>query len=232
MDIQPEKRKYESARQIQRQSDILASARQMLSDVGYSGMTMRGLADKAGVAPATLYNLYGGKDELIIAAVEDLLNELGARAAAERESEGIDAILATARVTGRQIQETPKYAEAMARALFKVESDDPLVDVLFARGHPYFASQLTIAQDKGEILAEVDPDLLALHLTAQGWSVIMSWMMGMLPLENLVIERQRNQIMTLLAVTRGAAKRRLEHKLEELGWPGKKSASSQQAPSQ
>ncbi len=76
MDIQPEKRKYESARQIQRQSDILASARQMLSDVGYSGMTMRGLADKAGVAPATLYNLYGGKDELIMSNDSQVLDEI------------------------------------------------------------------------------------------------------------------------------------------------------------
>ncbi len=216
--MRAEKRKYESARQIQRQSDILASARDMLNDVGYAGMTMRALAEKAGVAPATLYNLYGGKDELIVAAVDDLLNELSARAAESGQNEGIDAILAVAELAGVQTQAMPNYAEAITRALFKVASDDPLVEVLFARGHPYVAAQLAIAQEKGEILPEVDTDLVALHLTGQGWSTIMLWMMGLLALEDLVVERQRNQIMTLLGVTRGAAKRRLKVKLNGLGW--------------
>ena len=216
--MQPEKRKYESARQVERQSNILACARDMLSDVGYAGMTMRALAEKAEVAPATLYNLYGGKDELIIAAVEDLLKLLGVRAAESRESEGIGALLATAEVTGQQIQATPKYAEAMTRALFKVEGDDPLADVLFARGHPYVAEQLAIAQKRGEILPEVDTNLVALHLTGQGWSTIMLWMMGMLPLQDMIVERQRNLIMTLIGVTRGTAKKRLEARLKALGW--------------
>ena len=213
-----EKRKYESARQIQRQSDILASARAMLNDVGYAGMTVRALADRAGVAPATLYNLYGGKDELIVAAVDDLLNELGARAAQAGSSEGIDAILAVAELAGAQTQAMPRYAEAITRALFKLESDDPLVDVLFARGHRYVSAQLAIAQEKGEILPEVDTDLVALHLTGQGWSTIMLWMMGKLALEDLVVERQRNQILTLLGITRGDANKRLRARLKELGW--------------
>ena len=133
--------------------------------------------------------------------------------------------MATARVTGEQIQATPKYAEAMTRALFKVEGDHPLVDVLFARGRPHVAAQLEIAQHKGEILPEVDTDMVALHLTGQGWSTMMLWMMGMLPIDELVVERERNLIMTLIGITRGGARRRLEVRLKELGWdPGKAKA--------
>jgi AcrR family transcriptional regulator len=215
-----ERRKYESPRQLERQSNILASAREMLSEVGYAGMTMRGLADRAGVAPATLYNLYGGKAELILAAVEDLLQGLAVRAAEVSDGEGISAILATAKVTGEQTQATPRYAEAMTRALFNVERDDPLVDVLFARGHPFIARQLAVAQEKGEILADVNTELLALHLTGQNWTTLMLWMMGMLPLDDLVVERERQLILTLLGVTRGSAKRRLQARLDELGWNG------------
>jgi len=227
-----EKRKYESPRQVERQSKILACARDMLSEVGYAGMTMRSLAEKAGVAPATLYNLYGGKDDLILAAVDDLLRALGAEAAEQRESEGIEAILMTARVTARQLQETPRFAEAMARALFRVESDDPLVDVLFARGLPYVAEQLAIARDKGEVLPEVDTELVALHITSQGWSTTIAWMLGMLPLEEVLTERQRSLIMTLIGVTRGAAKRRLEARLKELGWRGHTKTKHEDARSQ
>jgi hypothetical protein len=46
----------------------------------------------------------------------------------------------------------------------------------------------------------------------------MLWMMGKLALEDLVVERQRNQILTLLGITRGAANKRLRARLKELGW--------------
>ena len=54
------RKKYESSRQLERQSHILATAREMISELGYAGTTMRSLAERAGVVPATLYNLYGG----------------------------------------------------------------------------------------------------------------------------------------------------------------------------
>ena len=80
------KRKYESPRQIARQAQILSAARDMLADEGYAKTTIRGLAERANVAPGTLYNLYGGKDALIIAAVDELLQTIRAATEAERRT--------------------------------------------------------------------------------------------------------------------------------------------------
>ena len=65
----PSRKKYESPRQLERQANILATTREMLAEVGYSATTMRGLAQRANVAPGTLYNLYKSKDALVFAAV-------------------------------------------------------------------------------------------------------------------------------------------------------------------
>ena len=210
------KRKYESPRQLQRQSDILATVRSMLEEVGYAGMTIRGLATRAGVAQGTLYNLYGGKDGLVLAAVDELLAELAGAAAEASDSEGLEAIFTMSEIIGAQVRATPKYADAMTRILFHVQPDDPLVDVLFARSYPFLHAQLEIAQYRGDLRPEIDTELVARHLVGQAWGVVMLWMMGMIPLADNARERQRSEIMTLIGVATDECRKRLEARLAKL----------------
>ena len=188
----------------------------MLEEVGYEGMTIRGLAKRAGVAQGTLYNLYGGKDALVLAAVDDLLSQLAPTATEEAVSEGFDAIFAFSRIIGGQIEATPGYADAMTRILFHVGSDDPLVDVLFARSYPFFKAQLEIAYRKGDVRREIDIDLVARHLVGQQWGVVLLWMMGMIELKDNGRERQRGELMTLMGIATDSARKRLEAKLAAL----------------
>lgn len=210
------KKKYESARQLERQRNILATARALLEEEGYAGMTMRGLAKAAGVAQGTLYNLYSSKDELILAAVDDLLTEIGEQAAERSDAEGIDAILTLAEATGERTQSMPKYADAIARALFRAQPDDPIVDVLFVRSLPYLRRHLTFAKNKGHLREDVDVEALAHHLIGQGWGVILLWLMGLVPLKDMVKERLRSDLMTLAGVAKGRTRSRLEDDLRAL----------------
>ena len=211
------KRKYKSPRQLQRQSKILATVRSMLEEGGYEGMTIRDLARRAGVSVGTLYNLYGRKDVLVLAAVDDLLSRLPGIAATEAASEGFDGIFAFGRIIGDQIEATPGYADAMTRILFHVGSDDPLVEVLFARSYPFFKSQLEVARTNGDVRPEVDVDLVARHLVGQLWGVVLLWMMGMIPLGDNGRERQRSELMTLMGIATDSARMRLKAKLAALG---------------
>lgn len=210
------KRKYESPRQLQRQSNILATVRAMLEEVGYDGMTIRGLAKRAGVAQGTLYNLYGGKDALVLAAVDDLLSQLSGTAVEEAPSGGLEAIFARSRLVGAQIEATPGYADAMTRILFHVGPSDPLVEVLFAGSYPFLKSQLDAARKNGEVRPDVDTELVARHLVGQQWGVVLLWMMGMIPVEDNGRERQRSEIMTLIGIATDATRKRLEASLAEL----------------
>ena len=66
------KNEYESKQQGARQENILAVAQDVPAEVGYEGTTIRGLAESARVVPGTLYEGYNSKDELIVAAVEEI----------------------------------------------------------------------------------------------------------------------------------------------------------------
>lgn len=210
------KRKYKSPRQLERQSNIMTTVRAMLEEVGYDGMTIRGLAKRAGVAQGTLYNLYGGKDSLVLAAVDDLLSQLTGTAVEEAPGGGIDAIFARSRLIGAQIESTPRYADAMTRILFHVGPNDPLVEVLFAGSFPFLKSQLEAARKNGEVRSDVDVDLVARHLVGQQWGVVLLWMMGMIPVEDNGRERQRSEIMTLIAIATEKTRKKLQARLVEL----------------
>lgn len=210
------KRKYSSPRQLERQSNIMKTVRAMLEEAGYDGMTIRGLAKRAGVAQGTLYNLYGGKDSLVLAAVHDLLSQLTGTVVEEAPGGGIEAIFARSRLIGAQIESTPRYADAMTRILFHVGPNDPLVEVLFAGSFPFLKSQLEAARKNGEVRADVDIDLVARHLVGQQWGVVLLWMMGMIPVEDNARERQRSEIMTLIAIATDKTRKKLEARLVEL----------------
>ena len=210
------KRRYESPRQLARQSNILRCAREMLSETGYAGMTMRALADKAKVAPATLYNLYSSKDQIVVAAVTDLFEELAEEVAATGVAEGVEFLVESAKASGEQIRRTPAYAEAMSIVVFNLQPDHPLVDALLARAYHIAAEQLAIARRKGQLLPHVDVDNLARHLMGQSWGMVLLWRMGFICVEDVVDERARNYLMTLIGVTRGAVRQRLEAQLQEL----------------
>jgi AcrR family transcriptional regulator len=55
---------------------ILAATREALAELGWGGLTMGDVAVRAGVAKTTLYRRWPSKNELVVAAVAEQLNEL------------------------------------------------------------------------------------------------------------------------------------------------------------
>ena len=118
-----------TAGQRDRRERILSAARNQLAESGYEGLNMRDLASAAQVSTSTLYNLYQGKDTLILIALEDLLLELN-EAVQVTGAKGIERCIKRFEVIADQIVKTPAYAEAMARMLFTAAAADPIVQAL------------------------------------------------------------------------------------------------------
>ena len=58
------------AGKLKRRRAILDAAREIITTLGDAGLTMRALAARAGVSPATPYNLFGSK-QAVLQAVYD-----------------------------------------------------------------------------------------------------------------------------------------------------------------
>ena len=107
----------------------------------------------------------------------------------------------------------------MARSLASVQAGDPLVALLYTRAVPFVREHLQVALEQGDLLPGVNVELTAQHMVGQHWGVIWLWILGVLPLESMVAERVRTDIMSLIAVTQGPTRQGLEQQLAALPLP-------------
>jgi AcrR family transcriptional regulator len=208
-----QRRSPRSERQEQRAVSILAAARQELTEKGYHGVTMEALAQRAGVVKKTLYNLYGSKDDLLIAAISEVIQSYrGPRAGAER---GIPAMIASRVSASRQIVATPEYADAMARALGQVEPEHPLVRILLQDAMAEYVLHLEAARASHELVPDTDVAELAEQLISQVWGLILLWQKRLVPLSAFETRSVRALVIALLTVTQGPRRRMLQDLLHQ-----------------
>ncbi|MEE2783557.1 MAG: TetR/AcrR family transcriptional regulator [Pseudomonadota bacterium] len=203
------KKKYQSRRQIARRAHILATTRDMLAEIGYERTTIRGLAERARVAPGTLYNLYRSKDELIVAAVQELLSQLG-QAAGQASQPGIMRILAMIEQTARVIEENPEYAKAMTKVMFGPGEHERLDAILYRRYLPYLETELHNAVKRNELVESTPVSTVAKHLQAQYWGIVVGWIMGIVETHEIVEETRRSQALALANYAQGIWKEKLK----------------------
>lgn len=56
---------------------ILQAALEIVAERGYDGLTMEGIAERAGVAKTTVYRRWSNRDEVLEAASEDFVRDIG-----------------------------------------------------------------------------------------------------------------------------------------------------------
>lgn len=213
MNTQPARRvvrgPYSSPRQEARQRRILEVARREISSSGYDAITMQALAQAAGVSTKTLYNLYGTRDELLLAAVADLLGNLEQLPSVDAAQPGIPRLLAFTDAAFSQIVETPRYAEVMARSLFQAAPGHNLVDILLGSTLRVSRSALEVESEAGALAGSVNVDTLAVSLAAGQWGLVLLWSKGLVALDEMR-ERARDSLrMTLLPLCKPARRREL-----------------------
>lgn len=207
------KQTYDSPRQLARREAILEATRDLLSKHGYEGTTVRDVADQAGVAKGTLYNIYGGKDELIFSAVVDVRDDIVQRALDLAPRPGLDAILKADQSVMEQIERTPAYAEAIARALFGAPTATMLVPSLIGLPIEGTHKSLEAAKELGEIQPDVDTKMLARLLEMQRWGIIMSLSLGQISIDALKHEVAHGMVRVLQSVALPEAREMLEEHL-------------------
>lgn len=164
-------------RQERLRADVLAAAGRLIAESGVEHLTMRRLAERAGVAVATLYNQFGDRDGVLVAFVDQALDDLERR---------LDAHPALGPI-------------AATRGLFAAIDDTVLADVDVWR--PVFALLRVgkgvagmasvgervieiIAQDLGKAEADgwfavpVDTDVLARHVFQTRMARLERWASG------------------------------------------------------
>ncbi|ABL83797.1 MULTISPECIES: TetR/AcrR family transcriptional regulator [unclassified Nocardioides] len=196
-----------SVRAERRRRQLLGAAARLMDRSGSESVSMQALADEAGVSVGLIYRYFGGKDDLLLAVIVEVLDTFAERVPAAIEESGDDPArrLAAAFRTYCEVIDEQRHAAVLtyreSRSLtdagrerikeLEVSTSEPLREILQA------------GIERGTFIAEVDADLVAynLLLEAHAWALKHWYFERTLTLDDYV-RRQVSLVLRSLLETR------------------------------
>jgi AcrR family transcriptional regulator len=200
----------------ERRRRILAAARRLIAQRGYEGLTMRELARASHVSVPTLYNLFGGKQALLLGELEETfvavvvgLDRAGGRSVAERA-------LAICEAGNRELLAGPRYWRELVHLFLVSDETRPIRQEHRARYVAMMARVLSEGQAAGEIVTWADTTAVAGRMFSHYVYAIIEWAQGDLDAEGFRSATVLSSCLMLLGLARGRAATVLERRAREL----------------
>ncbi len=158
-----------------RRTRILAAARTLLEQHGYRGVTMRALADASQVSVPTLYNLFGGREPLLLAAVEERFADVLSPASDVSAKPSVESVLALFELMNTQLAEAPRYSRTMIQ-VFMGAAGTRSTSMRMARAMGERLALLLLQLKQHGLLADwIDPIALAQRLGSHYLASVIAW---------------------------------------------------------
>lgn len=164
-------------RQERTRSDVLAAVGDIVASEGLDGLTMRKLAERAGVAVATLYNQFSDRGGVLVAFVTSGLDQLERELDEQPAAGPID----TTRALFAGLDDTIGAATEVWRPVLAAVKSGPGIDSMGAVGDRIvnsIANDLAKAATDAMFIGECDTALLAKHLFTQKMRILERWAHG------------------------------------------------------
>ena len=192
----------------QRVPHIREVAHQTLAEAGYEGLTMRGLAEKCGMSVPTLYNLIGGKDEIL---AQDAVEAFRRVVRATEAKSGGDAIDRTLNLYDAMLDEI-MGDEAYYQAFLPYSSSVVELRSFHERGarlYQSFLGAILNARKTQDFDDSFKLDLAITELYDLSMAVIIKWSTGSVETEQLRHRLYYGISLILGSGMKGAAKEKI-----------------------
>jgi len=164
------------AGKAERRRQIIQAARALIRETGNAGLSMRGLAARAGVSLATPYNLFGSKRAIVVAVLQDV-REFQERFSTLRAADPVEKIFAALDMAIAFYVGDPVFYRTLWAAVFDA-SDAVRGEILNPQRDAFWRSLVDEAASAGAIAPDVDPALLLRQLESLLRSVMFDWVVG------------------------------------------------------
>jgi AcrR family transcriptional regulator len=159
------------SRQQRTRSEILLAVGEIIADDGLDGLTMRKLAERAGVAVATLYNQFTDRDGVLVAFVSNGLDELEFELDEQPATDPIDSTRALFTALHQTIDARRQVWRPVLATLRSVPNS-PRMGPVGERIVAAIEADLAKAQAEGLFVMRCDTERLA-------WHIFVGWMRGL-----------------------------------------------------
>ena len=199
----------------ERRARILAAARELIAERGYEGLTMRNLARAARVSVPTLYNLFGGKQALLLGELEEMFQTVSATLERVRDGSFVERAFAVCDAGTEDLLAAPRYSRELTHLFLVSEETKPVRQEIAQRYVEMMASVLRDAQAAGDLAAWVDPATVSRRMFSHYTHAMIEWAQGELDDDEFRASTELGMALMLLGIARGRAVRALERRARQ-----------------
>jgi AcrR family transcriptional regulator len=160
----------------ERRRRIIMAAREMIRETGSTGLSMRALADRAGVSLATPYNLFGSRGAVVLAVLEDV-RDFQVRFAKARTGDPVEHIFAVVKLAVEFYLADPTFYKTLWGEVFSV-SGEVRTAIYNPRRDAFWLGLVNEAAADGALREGVDASLVLRQLDHLFRSVMLDWVAG------------------------------------------------------
>ncbi len=193
-----------------RRRQIVRAARALMQQTGDTGFSMRALADQAGVSIATPYNLFGSKQMVMFAVLDDDLEHYQERLAKVRVDE-LDVFFKAVSLATTLYATEPSFYRAVLFAVYN-DGGREFRSMFGGPRHAMWKGFVQDAINAGYLSDDVEPDAFAINLGRTFFSAILEWVSGELSLPELEAWVQYGFALSLSAMATPLSRERLHEK--------------------
>jgi AcrR family transcriptional regulator len=184
------------AGKAERRTHIIQAARDLIRETGNAGLSMRGLAARAGVSLATPYNLFGSKRAIVVAVLQDV-RDFEVRFSSLQTADPLEKIFACLDISVDFYLSDPDFYRTVWLALFDA-ADGVRRDILNPKRDAFWRGLIDDAARAGAVADDIDVDLLLRQLELCLRSTMFEWALGEIAPHTLALTARYGYALILL----------------------------------
>ncbi len=186
----------------------------MIAEKGFEAITVRDLAEACRVSVPTLYNQFGGKDQLLAAAIEEHFAESRRQSTAREVPRGYERMMKVISDATEQLLGSSTYQRKLLEAFASLESTTKVQQKLADQFAAILTEELQHMSATGVLVDWADPRLLAGQVTTAFIGTSVVWASGYVDDDHLQSAMVYATGLILLGVVCGEVQADLTDKLK------------------
>ena len=197
------RRKYTSPVMTERRQRVVDCAHRILGEGNIPALTIERLSREAEVAPRTIYRLFGNKEGVIQATVQDRLSEVREHLATRQADYTIDVVFAELDWMVSEMERDDEYARVVIGFYFSMEPREAAIQELRSVAYNRFRNWLDREIKAGNTESRLDLERIAQEFVSKEFLVYQRWALNRVSGEQCRLELHMNFLKTAALVLKG-----------------------------
>ena len=177
--------KYASPAQRERRQRILNETLSLLEKEAADSVSMSRIAELSDVSTKTLYNLFGSRSRLLLAAAAQTRTNILESEPLANAPDGLSRIVELTKCTMANFRAAPEFMASAISVVVGISPSEESEHHRVGMTQQLFHGSLLIAKAKGELKPDTDCLQLSQLIAASQWGVTLLWQKQLISLEAL-----------------------------------------------